>query len=49
VRNAYKIFVGKQPRRRWKDYVKMDLIEMGWEVVWDEFIWLRVRSSGGLL
>jgi hypothetical protein len=36
-RNAYRILVGKpegkraleRPRRRWEDYIKMDLREMG--------------------
>jgi hypothetical protein len=40
MRNAYKIFVGKpeikrpleRPRRRWKDYVRTDFKEIGWEV-----------------
>jgi hypothetical protein len=33
------------PRRRWVDNIKMDLREMGW----DGLIWLRIRTSGGLL
>jgi hypothetical protein len=41
MRNAYKILVGKPegkrplgiPRRRWKDNIRMDLREIGWEVV----------------
>jgi hypothetical protein len=40
-RNVYIILVGKpegkrplgRPRRRWKDNIRMDLGEMGWEVV----------------
>jgi hypothetical protein len=36
MRNAYKILVGKsvrkkplgRPRRRWEDYIKMDLVEI---------------------
>jgi hypothetical protein len=38
-RNAYRILVGKpegkrpvgSPRRRWVDYIKMDLREIGWD------------------
>jgi hypothetical protein len=41
MRNAYNILVetpdGKRPlgrrRRRWEDNIRMDLREMGWEVV----------------
>jgi hypothetical protein len=41
IRNAYKILVGKperkrplgRPRRRWEDNIRMDLREIGWEVV----------------
>jgi hypothetical protein len=37
-RNAYRILVGKperkrRPRRRWVDSIKMDLRDIGWEVV----------------
>jgi hypothetical protein len=40
-KNTYRILVGKpegkrpagRPRRRWLDNVKMDLREIGWEVV----------------
>jgi hypothetical protein len=48
--NAYRILVGKpdgrlrRPRRRFVNNIKMDL-RMGLI----EFIWLRIRSSGGLL
>jgi hypothetical protein len=39
TRNAYRILVGKpegkrplgRPTRRWKDNIKMDLREIGWE------------------
>jgi hypothetical protein len=31
-RNAYKILVGR-PRRRWVDNIKMDLREIGWDVM----------------
>jgi len=41
IRNAYKVMVGKpegkrslgRPRRSWKDNIRMDLREIGWEVV----------------
>jgi hypothetical protein len=50
-RNAYKILVGKQerkrplerPRRMWVDNVEMD------GVVWAGLIWLRIGTNGGLL
>jgi hypothetical protein len=40
-RNAYKILVGKsegkrslgRPRRRWVDNIKIDLREIGWDVM----------------
>jgi hypothetical protein len=55
-RNAYRILVGKpeekrpvgRPRRRWVDNIKMDLREIGW-MGWIGLIWLRIRTSGGLL
>jgi hypothetical protein len=41
MRNAYKILIGKlegkrpvaRPRRRWEDIIRIDLREIGWEVV----------------
>jgi hypothetical protein len=57
-RNACRILVGKpegkrpvrRPRRRWGDYIKMDLREIGWDGVdWIDMIWLRIGTSGGLL
>jgi hypothetical protein len=47
-RNAYRMLAGKAegkrplriPRLRWEDNIKM-----GW-VVWAEFIWLSIGSSG---
>jgi hypothetical protein len=37
-----------EPTRRREDNIKMDLREIGW-VAWTGLIWLRIRSSGGLL
>jgi hypothetical protein len=39
IRHAYRVLVGtaegkkplERPRRRWKDYIKMDLQEVGWD------------------
>jgi hypothetical protein len=55
-RGAYRILVGRsegrrplgRPRRRWKDYIKMDLKEVGWGA-WTGLIWLRIRTGGGVL
>jgi hypothetical protein len=41
IRSAYKILIGKperkgllgRPRRRWEDNIRMDLREIGWEIV----------------
>jgi hypothetical protein len=40
VRNVYKVLVKKpegrsfvRPRHRWEDNIRMDLTEMGWQVV----------------
>jgi hypothetical protein len=54
-RGAYRIFVGRlevrrllgRPRRRWKDNIKIDLHEVGWE--WTGLSWLRIGAGGGLL
>jgi hypothetical protein len=57
-RNAYRILMGKphgrrqlgRPRRRWVDNIKIDLREIRWDgVVWSGSMWLRIRTSGGLL
>jgi hypothetical protein len=53
---SYKVLVGKpegrspfgRPRRRWKDEIRMDHRENGWEV-WSGFNWLRIGTGGGLL
>jgi hypothetical protein len=55
VRNAYKILVGKREgkrplrrlRNRWKNNIKMDLREIGWEGV--DWIHLAQNIIGGLL
>jgi hypothetical protein len=49
TRNKYKILFGKpeekrpvaRPERRWEDNIRMDLREIGWEVV-NGFIRLRI-------
>jgi hypothetical protein len=38
----------ERPRRRWEDGIKMDLREIGWDVVWSGFTWLRIGTVGGL-
>jgi hypothetical protein len=51
VRNAFKIFIGKperkrshrRPRRRWEDYIRMDLREVGWEGV----DWIHLAQDRG--
>jgi hypothetical protein len=50
-RNAYRLLVGKpegkrplrRPRRRWVDYIRMDLLEVGWD--WSGSGWEQVESS----
>jgi hypothetical protein len=37
-----------RPRLRWEDGIKMDLREIGWEVL-SGFTWLGVGAGGGLL
>jgi hypothetical protein len=37
-----------RPRHRWEYNIRMNLREIGWEVV-TEFIWLRIGTSGMLL
>jgi hypothetical protein len=56
MRNAYKTLVGKhegkrplgRPRRRWEDFFKMDLREIGFGI-WIGFIWLRTGTGGRFL
>jgi hypothetical protein len=55
IRNACKILVGKPEGRghreshrcRWEDNIRMDLGEIGWEIV--SILWLRIGTIGGLL
>ena len=55
-RGIYRVLVGKpdgrrplgRPRRRWEDYIKMDLQEVGCGV-WTGLRWLRIGAGGGLL
>jgi hypothetical protein len=54
--DVYRVLVGKpeekrpleRPRRRWQDYIKMDLREMGYGVL-SGFTWLRIGTVGWLL
>jgi hypothetical protein len=56
MRNIYKVPIGKtegkrsfgRPMRRWEDNIRMNLREIGWEIV-TGFIWLRLGTNGGLL
>jgi hypothetical protein len=55
-RNVYRLLVGRpegkrplgRPRRRWIDNIKMDLLEIGVNVV-DWLVWLRIGTGGELL
>jgi hypothetical protein len=38
----------ERPRYRWENGIKMDLLEIGWNM-WSGFTWLRIGSGGGLL
>jgi hypothetical protein len=38
----------EDPWRRWEDYMKMDLQEVGW-TAWTVLIWLRIGKGCGLL
>jgi hypothetical protein len=54
-RNAYRLFVRKpegktqlgQPRCRWVNNIRIDLLEFG--VIWTELVWLRIRTGGEVL
>jgi hypothetical protein len=53
-RCMYRVLVGRpdrkkllgRPRHRWKDNIKMDLQEVGWEE-WLGLLWLRIGTGGG--
>jgi hypothetical protein len=55
-RGVYRVLVGRperkrplgRPRCRWKDNIKMDLRDIGFNGA-TGFSWLRIGSSGGLL
>jgi hypothetical protein len=55
-RGAYRALVGKsegtrplgRASRRWEDYIKMDLREVGWRS-WTGSIWLRIGAGDGFL
>ena len=52
-RGAYGVLVGRpegkrtleRPRYSWKDNIKMDLQNVGWEA-WTRVLWLRIGSGG---
>jgi hypothetical protein len=50
-RNAYTLFVGKpegnlgNPRHRWVDDIRRDIVEVGW----GDVVWLRIGTGGELL
>jgi hypothetical protein len=56
MKNAYNILIGKSEGKRplerpihiWENNIRMDLKEIGWEVV-DWMHWLRTGTSDGLL
>jgi hypothetical protein len=56
-RKAYRLLVGKpegkrplgRPRRMWVDNIRMDLVEVGWGVMWTGLFWLRIGTGGELL
>jgi hypothetical protein len=51
-RNVYRVLMGKpegkRPSRRWEDWIRTDLREIGWGV-WSGFTWLRIGAVGELL
>jgi hypothetical protein len=57
-RDVYRLLVGKpegkrplgRRRHRWTDNIKMDLLEIGLNVVnWIGLVWLRISTGGELL
>jgi hypothetical protein len=55
-RGVYRVLVGNpegkrplgRPRRRWEDYIKADLQEVGCGI-WTRLNWLRIETDGGNL
>jgi hypothetical protein len=55
-RKMFMFLVGKsegkrpleRPRRRWENWIRMDLREIGWGF-WIGFDWLRIGTGGELL
>jgi hypothetical protein len=55
-KSAYNLIAGKpdgnlpqgRPKRRWVNYIKVDLGEFVW-VMWTGLVWLRMGRSGELL
>jgi hypothetical protein len=55
-KGEYRLFVGKpegkrplgRPRGKWDDNIKIHLQKVGW-VTWTGLIWLRIRTSDGIL
>jgi len=48
IHSLYRVHLRKN-RHRWEDNIKLDLQKIGCEGVDTVFVWLRIRSSGGLL
>jgi hypothetical protein len=54
-RNAYRYVTDGKPRRKkntrrwWKNNVKVNLREIGWEGVLTGMVWLRIGTGGELL
>jgi hypothetical protein len=56
-RNVCRVLVGEpegkrpleRPRRRWEDWIKIDLRERFVRGEWSGFTWLRIGTVGGLL
>jgi hypothetical protein len=55
---VYRLLVGKpegkrplvRPRRKWIDNIKMDVLEIGLNVVdWIGLVWLRIGTGGEFL
>jgi hypothetical protein len=54
-RAAYRVLMAKPERRRslgrrrsrWEDIIKIDIQEVGYGA-WDELIWFRIGTRGGI-